>query len=99
MVNNLLIWNKSVGFIHIYEGDGSNLLPEDEIEGYVDYMMIDFLEYDGYELTETNGAQVMLKELYQDKFTNEIDVINHLIKTGWIPDNEYVCLYAMEEND
>ena len=68
MSSNLLIWNEDVGFIRINEGNGSNLLPEDEELGYVDYIMVDFLEYDGYDFTETDGAQVMLTKMYQEKF-------------------------------
>lgn len=90
---NILIWNKDVGFIRINEGNGSNLLDEDEAEGYVDYIMLDFLDYDGYEFEETDGAQVMLTELYQEKFNSITDVIRHLIDCSWIPDEDYTILY------
>ena len=93
MESNILIWNERVGFIKINEGSGDNLLPEDELEGYVDYIMVDFIEYDGYDFTETDGAQVMLTELYQEKFEHVDDVIQYLIDGGWTPDAEYTYLY------
>jgi hypothetical protein len=91
--SNILIWHNEVGFIKINEGDGSNLLPEDEAEGYVDYIMMDFIEYDGYDFTETDGAQVMLTEMYQEKFESETEVVHYLIDCSWIPDLAYVYLY------
>lgn len=94
MVGNILIWNERVGFVRINEGTGDNLLSEDEVNGYVDYIMLDFMEYDGMELIETDGAQAMLTELYQEKFESETEVVQYLIDTDWIPDVDYVYLYA-----
>lgn len=94
MSSNILIWNENIGFIRIKEGNGTNLLPEDEAEGYVDYIMVDYLDYDGYELVETDGTQVMLEELYQEKFRSKEEVVRHLIDCSWIPDAEYTYLYA-----
>jgi len=91
--SNILIWNEKVGFIKINEGSGDNLFDEDEDEGYVDYIMMDFIEYDGYSFTETDGAQVMLTEMYQEKFESETEVVQYLIDCEWIPDVEYVYLY------
>jgi hypothetical protein len=91
--SNILIWNEQVGFIKINEGEGSNLFPEDEAQGYVDYIMMDFIEYDGYDFTETEGAQVMLTEMYQDKFESPEEVVKYLIDCGWIPDFEYAYLH------
>ena len=56
--------------------------------------MLDILEYDGYDFVEVDGAQVMLTELYQEKFNGKEDVIRHLINTNWIPDVDYIYLYA-----
>ena len=89
---HILIWNEDTDFIKINEGTGDNLLDEDEAEGYVDYIMLDFIEYDGYDFTETDGAQVMLTELYQEKFANATEVVQYLIECEWIPDVEYVYL-------
>lgn len=97
MKSNILLWNKEVGFIRVNEGDGCNLLPEDEKEGYEDYIMIDFMNYNGYELSENDevdNPQVMLTELYQEKFKTVEDVIKYLIDCEWIPDAKYMVLYA-----
>lgn len=93
MTSNILIWNKEVGFIRINEGSGDNLLPWDEEEGYIDYIMLDFIEYNGYEFVETDGAQVMLKTMYQEKFEDVEEVVQYLIDCGWIPGVEYTYLY------
>lgn len=96
--SNILIWNEDVGFIKINEGTGDNLLPEDEEEGYVDYIMVDGAEYNGYELVESydscEGGQAMLTEMYQEMFDSAEDVIAYLIDCGWIPDVDYTILYA-----
>lgn len=94
MVNsNILIWNEKVGFVRINEGSGDNLSVEDMDAGYVDYVMLDFLEYNGMELVETQGVQIMLCEMYQEKFEDATEVVNCLIADGWIPDEEYYYLH------
>lgn len=93
MSSNILIWNEKVGFIKINEGTGDNLLPEDEAQGYVDYIMMDCIEYDGHEFVETDGAQVMLTEMYQEKFEDVTEVVQYLIDSEWIPDVDYTYLY------
>lgn len=97
MSSNILIWSKEIGFIRINEGNGTNLWPEDEEQGYVDYIILDFLDYDGYELAETDGTQVMMSEMYQEKFKNAREVIKYLIDCSWIPDAEYTILYGDDE--
>lgn len=95
MVSNILVWNEKVGFIRINEGNGDNLTDEDVQQGYADYIMLDSLCYNGMDLLETgDGAQVMLTELYQEKFENEAEVVDYLIKDNWIPDVDYCFLYA-----
>ena len=94
IVSNILVWNEKIGFIRINEGTGDNLVSEDEAKGFVDYIMLDFMKYDGIDLIETDGAQIMLTELYQEKFENEAEVVQYLIDTEWIPDVEYVYLHA-----
>lgn len=94
MISNILIWNEEIGFYKVNEGDGSNLLLEDEAKGYVDYIMLDELEYDGYDFEEVDGSQVMLTELYQEQFKTKEEVIQYLIDTNWIPDVDYTYLYA-----
>lgn len=95
MVRDLLIWENNTGFYKISEGTGNNLSVEDEENGFVDYIMVDELVYDGSDFTSVDGAQVMLQEMYQDKFKDEADVISHLIDTGFIPDANYTVLYAV----
>lgn len=96
VANTILIFNEFWGFYRIDEGTGANLLEEDEEQGYVDYIMLNELEFDGCEgFTEIDGAQVMLTELYQEKFKTVQDVIDYLIwETGFLPNGKYVVLYA-----
>ena len=99
MESTILIWNKETGFIRITEGDGCNLLAEDEEEGYVDYMNIDGLEYDGFDEFDecyepVEGGMAMLREMYQKMFNTPRDAIDYLIETEWIPDVTYTILYA-----
>jgi phage major head subunit gpT-like protein len=55
--------------IRIAEGTGDNLLHEDRAEGYVDYIYYEqhALETD---LPEVDGGQVMLTELFRDKYVS-----------------------------
>ena len=94
MASNILIWNEKCGFFRFNEGSGDNLSTEDEKQGYVDYIMLDRLSYDGMDLVEEDGIQIMLTEYYQEKFENEAEVVQFLIDDGWIPDVEYLYLYA-----
>ena len=94
VASNILIWNEHVGFVKINEGSGDNLLPEDEAEGYVDYIMIDLITYDGYDFVEEDGSQCLLTEMYQDKFKSATEVIDYLIEACFIPDVDYMILHA-----
>lgn len=99
VADTILIWNEETEFIRITEGSGCNLLPEDIEEGYVDYINIDGLEYDGFDRLDecydaVEGGMAMLEELYQDMFKTASDVIQYLIDNGWIPDVNYTILYA-----
>ena len=99
MESTILIWNKETGFIRITEGDGCNLLAEDREDGYVDYMNIDGLEYDGFDEFDecydpVEGGMAMLREMYQEMFNTPKDVIDYLIDGEWIPDVTYTILYA-----
>lgn len=92
--SNILIWNDKVGFVRINEGSGDNLTYEDEANGLVDYIMLDFFEYDGYYFYKTDGAQVMLTEMYQEQFESVTDVVDYLKMHDWIPDEEYTVVYV-----
>lgn len=97
MVSNILLWNKKIGFIRINEGSGDNLTEEDIKEGYKDYIMLDFIDYDGYDFNEFDGGQIMLNALYQDMFEDEQEVVNYLIGNNEIPNEEYYYLYASDK--
>lgn len=90
---NILIWEKDIGSFQIAEGDGLNLLPEDEENEYVDYITVTEYEYDGY-FKETGGCTVILTSLFQEQFESETDVVKYLINTALIPEAEYTYLYA-----
>ena len=53
--------------VRIAEGTGDNLLPEDQDQGYVDYIY-----YEQYELSqdmpEVDGGQVMLEKMVRDQY-------------------------------
>lgn len=57
----LYLWNGNTIF-RIAEGDGGNLLPEDEEEGYKDYWMTEWYDINGQE----DGGQWMERELISD---------------------------------
>ena len=103
--SNILIFYPSTfpentQFVRICEGTGDNLLPEDEAEGYVDYIMIDGYEWNGIEIVEgcdidfIEGGMALLEELYQEKFSTATEVVDYLIECEWLPNEEYVILCA-----
>ena len=81
--SNMTIWNRDIGLIKIFEGDGSNLSQEDEENGYVDYIMID---------GNDDGGMVLLPQLYQEKFHSDDDVIQFCIEVGFIPKADYIVV-------
>ena len=94
MQSNILIWNQDAGFFKINEGTGDNLLDEDIEEGYIDYIVVTELEYNGDDFEEFDGGDCLLRKLYQDKFNTVDEVIQHLIDSYFIPDVNYMILYA-----
>lgn len=60
--------------IRIAEGSGDNLLMEDIDEGYVDYIYYEQYRLDGG-IAETDGGEVLLKELFQEKYECTADCI------------------------
>ena len=58
--DTLYLWDGKTIF-RIAEGTGDNLFPEDEEEGYVDYWMTDY-----YDFNDGNGGQWMETKLIQD---------------------------------
>lgn len=96
--STILIWSKETGFVRITEGSGDNLLYEDIIEGYVDYINIDGLEFDGFDSFEESydvieGGMAMMRRMYQEQFRRTQDVIDYLIYEDFLPRAKYVILY------
>lgn len=78
--------------IRISEGTGDNLLDEDIEAGYVDYIY-----YDQYsreiDLPEVDGGQVMLTELFRDKFSCTKDAIPNVLDMAYGNENiKYIVL-------
>lgn len=96
--STILIWSKETGFVRIIEGSGDNLSNEDLIEGYVDYMIMDGLEFDGFDTFEEScdaieGGMAMMRRMYQEQFRSTQDVIDYLIYEDFLPRAKYVILY------
>ena len=60
--------------LRVSEGNGSNLLQEDEAHGYVDYIYYDQYELDP-EMTNCDGGQVLLAEMFRNKFKNTLEAV------------------------
>lgn len=60
-------------FILAVEGTGDNLLPEDEEEGYKDYIMATIYRVDGYEFEQLDSPQIMLTKLVEDMSQEEFE--------------------------
>ena len=72
-VGGILLWLPDYQkFISIAFGNGSNLLDEDEYEGYVDYIYIETYEWDDGEFIDDNGGQMMLDQKSTDKYNYDI---------------------------
>ena len=78
--------------VMIAEGNRTNLLDEDEAEGYVDYIYYDQHEL-SYGMPECDGGQVMLTELFRDKFSSTEDAIPAVLDMAYGDKNlKYVML-------
>lgn len=53
--------------LHVSEGTGDSLLPEDEQDGYVDYVNFAIYELNGG-IEEGDGGMVLFRQLVRDKF-------------------------------
>lgn len=72
---DVFVFVPAVGqILRVAEGNGSNLLEDDEGEGYVDYIYYDQYELDPA-MTNCDGGQVMLTEMFRDKFESTLDAI------------------------
>lgn len=84
--------------LRIDEGTGDNLLAEDEEAGYVDYIYYDV--YDAAIRTEIDGGQVMLTELFRDKYESTMDCIPDVLDMEYgDPDLAYVVLQERDEKE
>lgn len=78
--------------VRIAEGTGDNLLAEDRDEGYVDYIYYDQHELD-IDLPNVDGGQIMLKELFRDKFKTILECIPMVLDRAYgDADLEYMLL-------
>lgn len=100
--DTLCLWDEHTVFM-ISEGDGSNLLEEDEEAGYKDYWMTEFLDIDNdYE----NGGQWMETELIRDIDYTIQGVLDRLMEcdlweSNWVfidEDDGYAILNDEYEN-
>lgn len=60
-------------FILAVEGTGDNLLPEDEEEGYKDYIMATIYKAEDYEFEMIDSPQIMLSKLVADMTQEEFE--------------------------
>lgn len=68
--------------IRISEGSGDNLLPEDTEEGYVDYIYYEQYEL-GNGLSEVDGGQVLLKDMFRDRYGCTEDSIPEVLNMAY----------------
>ena len=96
--------------MHVMEGNGSNLWPEDEAEGYKDYAMLDWVNCTPEEakkiITEeagigdiegSDGVQSMLENYYQD-FKSTEEAAKYFID-AWIGNSDNPFIICHDEND
>ena len=68
--------------IYIAEGTGDNLLREDVKEGYVDYIYYERYDLEQF-MPESDGGQIMLKELLRDKYRCLADCIPSVLDMAY----------------
>lgn len=91
-------------FLYATEGTGDNLLSEDIDEGYVDYVYIESYKYSGDngDLEETDGGQMLMKDLFVDVYANDdgTQLISDAAEFLWdikISPEEYVVIEEWED--
>ena len=72
--------------VRISEGTGDNLLDEDLDAGYVDYIYYEQYEL-GPDVRETDGGQIMLTELFREKFTCTKEAIPEVLDMAFGDEN------------
>ena len=73
----LIITKDTEKLITIVEGTGDNLLPEDEADGFVDYVMTSIYHVDGEEIVLEDGGQMLSKTPIAD--LEEEDLVNRVL--------------------
>ncbi len=68
----LIITKDTEKLITIVEGTGDNLFPEDEAEGFVDYVMTSIYHVDGEDITLEDGGQMLSKTPIADLEEDEL---------------------------
>ena len=68
----LIITKDTEKLITIVEGTGDNLFPEDEADGFVDYVMTSIYHVDGEEIGLEDGGQMLSKTLIADLEEDEL---------------------------
>lgn len=87
----MLIYLKNTErLITVVEGTGDNLLPEDEKEGLVDYLMSSIYKQEGDELILEDGGQIMSTHYFTDMETDEI--VRRVLEYWEVSDEDYVIL-------
>lgn len=78
--------------IRISEGTGDNLFDEDMDAGYVDYIYYEQYEL-GVTLDEVDGGQIMLTELFQEKYKSTAECIPDVLDMAYgNSDMKYILL-------
>lgn len=62
----LILLTSTNQIVTAVEGTGDNLTPEDEAQGYVDYIMSSVYGQEGDQLEEYDGGQILTTKLVQD---------------------------------
>ena len=81
--------------VRIAEGTGDNLLDEDIDAGYVDYIYYDLYNVE-MAIPEVDGGMIMLKELFQEKFTCTKDAIPSVLDMAY--SDETLNYIVLERN-
>lgn len=58
--------------ISIVKGTGDNLLPEDEKDGFIDYVMTSIYHLDGEDIVLDDSGQLLLSEYVEDLEEEEL---------------------------
>lgn len=72
-MRTMMIYLKDRGLlITVAEGTGDNLTDEDIADGYIDYVMTNLYEQNGYELTEIDGGQMLSQRVIANMDSDEL---------------------------